>query len=266
MKNILIKIAYDGTYFNGWQTGGTGKSIENTINKAISKVLDEEVKIYGASRTDAFVSSNGNYANFFTERKINPDKIFYAINNYLPDQISILNSKEVPLSFNIRKEVEKKEYIYRIHSSKVRNPIYEHNAAYVYYDIDIDLMNEGKNYIIGTKDFKSFINPESQLLIKYKDNPSEFLTTRTIYDIDIKRTTINSKSSIIEIRVIGNGFLYHMVRIIARTLLKVGMKMYEPTYVKDIIEKKDRQYAGFTMPAHGLTLEKIYFINNEYDL
>ena len=261
MKNILLKIAYDGTYFNGWQTGGTGKSIEMTINKAISKILNQDIKISGASRTDSMVSSNGNYANFLTDKDINPDKFYFAINNYLPDTISILASKEVPIDFNIRKEVEKKEYIYRIHNAKVRNPVYEHNAAFIYYDIDIDLMNEGKKYIIGTKDFKSFINPESQLLIKYKDTPSDFLTTRTIYDI-----IINKFNDIIEISVIGNGFLYHMVRIIIGTLLKVGMKMYTPQYIEEILEKKDRQYAGFTMPAHGLTLEKIYFKNEKYNI
>ena len=175
----------------------------------------------------------------------------------MPDDISILESKEVPLDFHPRKAKAKKTYIYRIHNSKIRNPIKEHFAHHVYYDIDIDKMKVASKYLIGEHNFKSFINPESQILQLASEQNiyDERITTREIYSIDI-----NKDNDMIEIKIIGNGFLYHMVRIICGTLLKIGMNMWDPGYIKEIMDKKDRRYAGFTLPAKGLTLENIEFM------
>lgn len=257
MKRILIKIAYDGTNYKGWNNGTDNGSIESLLNEKISEACNENIKIIGTSRTDSGVHSNGNYAVFDTNSDIEPSKFFYVINNLLPDDISILESKEVSLDFHPRKQKCKKTYIYRIHDAKVRNPLKEHNAHYVYYDIDINKMIEASKYLIGVHDFKSFINPESQTLqiAKEKNNINENLTTREIYNIDITKN-----DDIIEIKICGNGFLYHMVRIISGTLLKIGMNMWEPSYIEEILEKKDRKYAGFTLPAKGLTLENIEFM------
>ena len=258
MRRILIKIAYDGTNYNGWQTGGREKGIEDILNTKISKLTNEKITIIGTSRTDSGVHSNGNFAVFDTNSDIRPDKYSYAINNLLPDDISILESKEVPLDFHPRKVKARKTYIYRIHNSKIRNPIKEHFAHHVYYDIDIDKMKVASKYLIGEHNFKSFINPESQILqlASEQNIDDERITTREIYSIDI-----NKDSDMIEIKIIGNGFLYHMVRIICGTLLKIGMNMWEPDYIKEIMNKKDRKYAGFTLPAKGLTLENIEFVN-----
>ena len=118
-------------------------------------------------------------------------------------------------------------------------------------------MKAASKYLIGEHNFKSFINPESQILqLANEQNISdEKLTTREIYSIDISKD-----DDMIEIKIVGNGFLYHMVRIICGTLLKIGMNMWEPCYIKDIMDKKDRKYAGFTLPAKGLTLESIEFM------
>lgn len=258
MKRILIKIAYDGTNYKGWQTGGKELGIEDILNKKISMATGEDIKIIGTSRTDSGVHANCNYAVFDTNSDIAPDKYSFVLNNLLPDDISILESKEVPLDFHPRKNKTRKTYIYRIHNAKIRNPLKNHFAHFVYYDIDIDRMIEASKYLIGVHDFKSFINPESQLIKLANDNniDSPEITTREIYSIDISKT-----EDILEIKICGNGFLYHMVRIICGTLLKIGMKMWEPEYIKEILEKKDRRYAGFTLPANGLTLENIEFIN-----
>lgn len=261
MKKILIKIAYDGTNYCGWQNGKKEGSIESLLNKVISSLTNEEIHIFGTSRTDSGVHANCNIAVFETNSCIKPDKFFYTINNLLPDDISILESYEVPLNFNPRKQNCKKTYIYRIHNSKIRNPLKEHNAHFVHYDIDINKMKEASIYLIGKHDFKSFINPESQILQNYKDpiatkNDISIITTREIYSIDITKI-----DDIIEIKIIGNGFLYNMVRIICGTLLKIGMNMWEPKYIKTILEKKDRKFAGFTLPAKGLTLENIEFLD-----
>lgn len=256
MKRILIKIAYDGTNYKGWETGGAPGSIETLLNEKISEACKETIRIIGTSRTDSGVHANGNIAVFDTNCDIDPSKFYYVINNLLPDDISVIESREVDLDFHPRKCKCKKTYIYRIHDAKVRNPLKEHNAHYVYYDIDINKMIAASKYLIGIHDFKSFINPESQALMiaKEKGELNSELTTREIYDIDIKKI-----DDIIEIKISGNGFLYHMIRIIAGTLLKIGMNMWEPDYIKVILEKKDRKYAGFTLPAKGLTLESIEF-------
>lgn len=258
MKRIMIKIAYDGTNYNGWQTGGKEKGIEDILNAKISKLTNEDIKIIGTSRTDSGVHSNGNIAVFDTNSDIRPDKYTYAINNLLPDDISIIESKEVSLTFHPRKAKAIKTYVYRIHNSKIRNPLKEHFAHHVYYDIDIEKMIIASKYLIGIHDFKSFINPESQLIQLANQNNffDPKITTREIISINIYKN-----DDMIEIKIVGNGFLYHMVRIICGTLLKIGMNMWEPDYIKEIMDKKDRKYAGFTLPAKGLTLESIEFLN-----
>lgn len=257
MKRILIKIAYDGSNYSGWQNGKETGSIESLLNQKISEATNENIKIIGTSRTDSGVHSNGNIAVFDTNCDIAPDKFYFILNNLLPQDISILESREVSLDFNPRKINCKKTYIYRIHNAKVRNPLLEHNAYFVYYNIDINKMIEAKEYLIGEHDFKSFINPESQSIQNSIKNNSfnENITTRYIYSIDINK----NDNDIIEIKITGNGFLYHMVRIICGTLLKIGMNMWEPKYIKEIMDKKDRKNAGFTLPANGLTLENIEF-------
>lgn len=253
----MIKIAYDGTNYKGWQTGGIEKGIEDILNDKISKLTNEEIKIIGTSRTDSGVHANGNIAVFDTNSDIRPDKYSYAINNLLPDDISILESKEVSLNFHPRKTKTIKTYIYRIHNSKIRNPLKEHFAHHVYYDINLNKMILASKYLIGIHNFKSFINPESQILQFANENNiiDDKITTREIYSIDI-----SNNNNLIEIKIVGNGFLYHMVRIICGTLLKIGMNMWEPDYIKEILDKKDRKYAGFTLPAKGLTLENIEFV------
>ena len=259
MKRILIKISYRGDNYKGWQ--GTTNSIEYILNKCISKLTSESIKIIGTSRTDSKVHANCNIAVFDTNSNIKPEKFYFAINNLLPDDIAVYESYEVDSNFNPRKCPAIKTYIYRIHNSKIRNPLKEWNAHFVYYDIDINKMIEASKFLIGIHDFKSFINPESQILkyAKIHNIDSTPLTTKEIYSIDI-----NLIDDIILITIKGNGFLYHMVRIICGTLLKIGMNMWEPNYISEILNKKDRKYAGFTLPAKGLTLEKIEFNVNKH--
>lgn len=249
MKKILLKISYDGTNYNGWQSGDTGIGIEAVISKKISKLLNDDIKIFGTSRTDAGVHALNNIAVFETDKEVNPDKIFFAINNLLPRDIVIKESYEVPLDFNPRRVVSKKIYNYYIYNAKIPNPLKERYSHFVYYDIDINKMITASKYLIGEHDFKSFANPDSQVI---KNGGS---TVRTVFDIKIEK---NNENMII-FTVIGNGFLYHMVRIMVGTLLKVGMGMIKEEDTIEIMNKKDRKYAGFTLPAKGLVLSDIIF-------
>lgn len=257
MRRILIKIAYDGTNYNGWQNGTKSGGIEDVLNEKISELTKEKIHIFGVSRTDSGVHANCNYATFDTESNIEPTKYYFALNNLLPEDISILESKEVPLSFDVKHISCKKTYIYRIHNAKVRNPLKEHNAYYCFYDTNIEKMKEASKYLIGVHDFISFINPESQTIELAKANgfPLDKITTREIYDIKIEKN-----DDIITMTFVGSGFMYHMVRILAGTILKAGMNMIKPEDIKEIMDKKNRRYAGHTLPAKGLTLENIEFI------
>lgn len=248
MKRILLTISYDGTNYNGWQCGNTGKSIESVLNNKISKLLNEDIKVIGASRTDAGVHAKCNLATFDTNCDVRADKIYYGINTLLPNDIACVSSREVDLDFNLRKINTKKTYDYYLHTAKVRDPLKNRYAHFVYYDVDIDKMISASKYLIGEHDFRSFINPESNAIIEGKS------TVRNIYDIIISK---NESTDIIDIKIIGNGFLYNMVRIICGTLLKIGMGMWDIDYIKEIMDKKDRKYAGFTLPACGLVLTNI---------
>lgn len=256
MKRILLKIAYDGTNFKGWQNGKNSRSVEETINNTLTELLKEKIKIFGVSRTDSGVHANCNYATFDTNIDIVPDKIYFAINDLLPRDISILESKEVSMDFDVKHHDFIKTYIYRIHNAKIRNPLKEHNAYFCYYDIDLNKLKEAAKYLIGKHNFISFINPNSQTLTNAKERGQNLdeLTIREIYDIEIKKI-----DDIIEIKYIGSGFMYQMVRIMTGTILKAGMNMIKPIDIIDIMNKKNRKFAGLTLPGHGLTLENIEF-------
>lgn len=252
---VLIKIAYDGTNYKGWQKVSTGLSVQEVIEGKLKILLDEDIDLIGLSRTDASVHARSNYAIFDTTKNINPDKIYYAINDILPDDISILESKKVDDDFNIRKNKTIKTYIYKIHNAKVREPIKDHFAHFVWYDIDVDLMREGARYLIGNMSYLSFVNPDAQIFEGKNIEERKKLAIRNIYDINIVKN-----EDMIDIIIKGDSFLYNMVRIICGTLLKVGMKMIKPIDVKIILEKYDRKYAGFTLPAKGLILENVEFV------
>ena len=247
MKRICLVISYDGTNYNGWQTGGTGIGIETIIENTISKLLNTNIKIYGLSRTDAGVHANMNIAVFDTDVKINVEKIYYAINYLLPNDIVIKKSFEVPNDFDLRKIEIIKKYEYKIYNSKIRNPLINRYTHFVHYNIDINKMILASKYLIGQNDFRSFANPESQIL-KNGGN-----SIRNINNIEI----FCENNNIIFIRITGNGFLYHMVRIICGSLLKVGMNMWDVDYIKYLLDVKNRKFAGPTLPACGLNLMKI---------
>lgn len=241
-KRVFMKIAYDGTNYCGWQIQINGITVEEVINKHLSELLNEEIAVIGASRTDSGVHAMGNVAVFDTETRIPAEKICFALNQRLPDDIRILESKEVPQDFHPRFCNSTKTYQYKILNRKIPIPTERLYSHFVYMDLDIEKMKKAAEYIVGEHDFKSFCSTRTQV-----EN-----TIRTIYSLDIEK-----KEDMIYITISGNGFLYNMVRIIVGTLMKVGLSVYPPEHVKEIIEACDRNVAGPKAPAQGLTLLKI---------
>lgn len=244
MKRIMLTIAYDGTNYCGWQTQKNGLAVEEVINNALSEMLGENINIIGASRTDAGVHAYGNVAVFDTASRIPGEKFSYALNRYLPDDIVIQSSTEVDMEFHPRHCNCKKTYEYRILNRKFPLPVERLYSHFLYYDLDVDKMRQAADFLMGTHDFKSFCSVNTQV----KD------TVRTIYSINVGK----SDETVI-IRVVGNGFLYNMVRIIVGTLIQAGTGQISPESLQDILEKKDRSAAGPTAPAKGLTLVRIEY-------
>ena len=244
MKRVLLVVAYDGTAYNGWQLQPGTPTIEGELNKALSSLLGEEIRVIGASRTDSGVHALCNIAVFDTNARIPAEKISYALNQRLPEGIRIQKSLEVAEDFHPRHCNSKKTYEYRILNREFPLPTKRLYAHFTYVPLDVELMRMGAKYLVGEHDFKSFCATAAVVET----------TIRTITDIGVEKD-----GDEIVIRVSGTGFLYNMVRIIAGTLIEVGRGNYRPQKVQEILEAKDRQAAGPTAPANGLTLVKYEF-------
>lgn len=244
MKRIRLIVAYDGTNYQGWQKqkDSSLRTIEGELNKAISDLLKKEVEVIGASRTDAGVHAYSNVAVFDSDSNIPPDKYAYALNTRLPYDIRVQYSDVVSKNWHPRKVECKKTYIYRILNRNIDIPTERLYSELCYFELDIEKMREACNYFIGTKDFTSFCSIKTSTLSN----------VRTIYDLQVIEN-----ADMIEIIISGNGFLYNMVRIIAGTLLEVGMSKIKPSEIIDILKAKDRTKAGKTLPAKGLFLADI---------
>ncbi len=243
-RRIKLIISYDGTNYCGWQVQINGITVEEVINRELSRMLGEDIAVIGASRTDSGVHALGNVAVFDTFSKIPPEKMCFALNQRLPDDIRIQDSCEVPLDFHPRYCDSTKTYEYKILNRRFDNPVMRLYTHFVYMPLDYEKMQEAAKYLVGEHDFKSFCSARTQVTD----------TVRTIYSLDVSK-----EDDIIKIRISGNGFLYNMVRIIVGTLIKVGLKVYPPEYVKEILEACDRNVAGPKAPAKGLTLIGIVY-------
>ncbi len=245
MVRVKLVVAYDGTNYCGWQIQDNGITIEEVLNRELSDLLKEDIKVVGASRTDSGVHALGNVAVFDTQTRIPPEKISFALNQRLPDDIRIQESCQVADDFHPRFCDTIKTYEYKIWNARFPNPVVRLYSKFVYYNIDMEKMQKAADYLVGEHDFKSFCSTRTQV-----EN-----TVRTVTDIAFRR-----EGDMIIMKICGTGFLYNMVRIIMGTLLKCGMGMYEPEYVKEILEACDRQKAGPKAEACGLTLVGIEYL------
>ncbi len=244
MKRIKLVIAYDGTNYCGWQKQPSAITVEEVVNKHLSQLLGEDIEVIGSSRTDSGVHALGNVAVFDTETKIPAQKISYALNQRLPEDIRVQSSCEVPLGFHPRYQKSCKTYEYKILNREFLLPTMRLYYHFVYKKLDTDKMQEAANYLIGEHDFISFCSSKTQVKS----------TVRTIYSLDVIR-----KGDEIILRVRGNGFLYNMVRIIAGTLINVGLGITQVSKIPEILNSTERIEAGPNAPAHGLTLVNIEF-------
>ena len=244
MKRVKLTVAYDGTNYCGWQVQPNGITIESELNKHLSELLKEEIHVIGASRTDAGVHAKGNVAVFDTSARMPAEKISYALNTRLPEDIRIQKSCEVAADFHPRFRKTVKTYEYKICNRRFPDPCTRLYSLFYYWDLDTEKMRQAAQYLVGTHDFTSFCTNKPEVTDR----------VRTIYSLDVLQD-----GEMITIRVCGNGFLYNMVRIITGTLLRVGSGMIKPEEIPAILDAKDRSRAGETARPHGLTLVKIEY-------
>ncbi len=235
---------YDGTNYAGWQRQLNGLSVQEMLERAFEAASGECVRIHGAGRTDAGVHAMAQTAHFDTSCSIPPEKICYAINMQLPSDIRVKSSQLADDSFHARFDAKGKHYRYTINNTAHASAVYRHTTAHVRGSLDVAAMREAAVYIAGTHDFAAFCASGSEV----KD------TVRTVYSL-----MITEEKPFIHIDIKGSGFLYHMVRIIAGTLIEIGQKKRMPASMREIIESKNRERAGVTAPAKGLMLMSVYY-------
>lgn len=242
-QNIALKVVYDGTPFFGWQKNRAGPSIEETLQKVLEQILQERVTLQAASRTDRGVHAEGQWVNFCTEKA--PPSL-QSLNALLPPTIRIASIHRMPLTFHPTLDAQKKEYHYRLCNGFVQLPQDRFFSWHLPHVLDIEKMQAASHYFIGEHDFSSFCNYQSHQT--YKDKK------RTIEKIEL----LSFQEHILFV-IIGNLFLYKMVRNIVGTLVYVGRKKIAPEQIPQILTLHSRSAAGITAPAHGLTLKKIYY-------
>lgn len=244
MRNIKLTLEFDGTRYAGWQRQINGIAVEQRVREAIKKLTGEKPDLIGCSRTDAGVHARRYVCSFKTESSIPAERMKFALNNILAEDIVVLESEEAYGEFHARFSAKGKRYTYMICNREMPAAI---GRNYVYYykrPLNTDRMEAAAPYLIGKHDFSSFKN----------SNSGVHSSVRTIYDLAVSRD-----GNIITISVTGDGFLYNMVRIIAGTLIEIGLGDISPDEMKTILEAKDRSMAGRTAPASGLCLEEVFY-------
>lgn len=244
MRNIKLTIEYDGKDFNGWQKQPNKLNIQGTIEQAIKMITGEEVELNASGRTDAGVHAIGQVANFKTNSQIPIEKFAIAINSRLKRSIVIKKAEEVEERFHSRLNCKKKTYRYIINNSFEGSAIYRNLETHIPQKLDVEKMKQAVKYFEGEHDFKAF----------KASGTSSKSSVRTIYEAKIYQ-----QEEKIFIELTGNGFLYNMVRIIAGTLVDVGLGKIKPDMIPQIIKEGKRENAGKTLPPNGLYLLKVMY-------
>ncbi len=242
MKRYFIEIAYKGTNYHGWQIQKNAHSVQEEINKAISTILQTEIMIFGAGRTDAGVHATQMFAHFDTDLPFDIPKTLYKLNNFLPKDIACKNLFKVSSDTHARFSASKRTYEYRITLNK--NPFLTSAAYYYPYKLAIDLMNEAAKELLKYTDFSCFSKSNTDTFT----NNCKITEAFWIQENDVLIFTISA-----------DRFLRNMVRAIVGTLLAIGQKKLQLTDLALIVNSKNRSMAGVSVPAHGLYLTKVEY-------
>jgi tRNA pseudouridine38-40 synthase len=242
MRNILLKIQYDGSRYKGFQRLKEEMTIQSKIEAVLSKMTDGEILICASGRTDMGVHAYGQVANFKTNSNMSTTKMKKYLKEYLPEDIVVFEVREVDERFHSRYNAKSKTYLYKIDNNTFQSPFYRKYATYIASKLDVELMKEASEAFLGEHDFTAFCSAKS----KKKSN------VRKIYSINIKE-----ENGFINIYIDGNGFLYNMVRIMVSALIDAGMGKINKSDIEKMLESKERKCE--TASAKGLYLYRVMY-------
>lgn len=248
MRNYKAVVSYDGAEFYGWQKSPGVRTVEETLQRVLEKKLQHPIILQAASRTDAGVHAAGQVINFFSPLILDGTKFCLGVNRLLPDDLKMLDCHQESFDFHPTLSSIGKEYRYKIQTGIHQNPLLRKQAWHVYYPIDLQLIRKSASQLIGTHDFKGFCNTRPSDPIDPEN------TLRTLHSIVIKEEDTH-----IEIHIAGEHFLYKMVRNIVGTLIDIGRGNLPVDTIERLLREKKRTEGGITAPAHGLTLQKVFY-------
>ena len=243
-KNISMRLMFDGTRYHGWQVQKTETTVAGTLEAALSRICGHPVKLHGCGRTDAGVHAEWYCANFKTTSNIPPERLPLAVNSMLPRDIAVQSAAYAPDSFDANLSCIKKEYTYRIFNSRIRDPFYADRAYFYPQKLDLDAINRAAPYFVGTHDFAAMRSVGT-------------VTKTTVRTVHWYR--VAEKGPLIELSACANGFLYNMARTMAGTMVYVSEGKIQPEDIPRLLERKDRRYAGPTMPPGGLYMTGVWY-------
>lgn len=242
--NYLITLKYDGSHYHGWQRQENADTVQQQLEKAVSKLFGENIPVTGCSRTDTGVHALNFKCNFHSEKMFAHSNVISGLNHFLPEDIVVTDSETVDDDFNARFNCKSKEYIYKIYNSGIRDPFYVNRALFYKYPIDAEKLDkEAKDYI-GTHDFSAF----------RAAGATTKTTVRTVFNAGVER-----HGDVVIFRVEADGFLYNMVRIMVGTLLNIAEGKIDYGAIPNIIKSQNRLEAGKTQAPEGLYLNKVNY-------
>lgn len=244
MKNIALRLSYDGSAYHGWQVQRTESTVAETLEQALTRTCGHPVKVTGCGRTDAGVHALRYCANFRTESRIPLARLPLAVNARLPDDIAVSAACEAPGDFCAIRSCIKKEYIYKILNSRIPDPFLQKRACFYPAPLDIDLMRRAAAAFEGTHDFAAVRSVGTETKT----------TVRTVHWCRAERT-----GDLITVSVCANGFLYNMCRAIVGTLVYASHGKLLPESIPALLETRDRRLTGPTMPPQGLYMSRVWY-------
>ena len=244
MKNIALRLRYDGSRYHGWQVQKNAITVAQTMEEALAKVCGERVKLTGCGRTDAGVHALRYCANFYSDCTVPVDRMPLAVNSRLPDDIAVVDAVEVPDDFNAIGSCVKKEYVYKILNSRIPDPFLADRVCFYPQRLDISLMQAAARAFEGTHDFKAVRCEGTQTKT----------TVRTVYWCRAEKV-----GDLITVSICANGFLYNMCRAMVGTMVYASYGKLIPEEIPALLEKRDRRLTGPTMPPQGLYLNRVWY-------
>ena len=245
MKKIKLTIQYDGTAYHGWQTQLLDKTIQQTLQGVLSRILNENVTVCGSGRTDAGVHALGQVAHFVTGSKMDLMRMVRGVNSLLPPDIALVKAEAVPPDFHARYSARSRIYGYCIWNLPERSPFYQRYSWHIPQTLDVDAMLQAAHFLVGVHDFSSFQGADRK----------QVRPVREVNSVRLRKV----RRHLLLFEITANAFLKHMVRNIVGTLVEVGLNKMTPDGFKKVLDEKNRETAGPAAPAHGLFLREVVY-------